>query len=321
MTLHEFLSPFGQQHLADHALTLAQAERVAFEAQLRAVRWEQLSTPYRLPPVSTLAAGSVVTPDECIARFSGVRAAGEQAYRGGKVAVIMLAGGAGTRLGVSGPKGLVEVFPLSKASIYQHQAEKVLALTQRYGGRVPFLIMTSPDTDHATRSFFQEQRSFGLPSADVMFFVQGTVPSLSSEGKALLAGPGQLLLNADGHGGCFTALKRAGLLSALAAQGVMVLMILQVDNLLAPVDDPLRVGLIAGAGHEVVIKTLLKRDPDEKQGQFVTDGRVHHVIEYTDTSSADRRKCDADGKETFRYGSPAIHSWSLTFLQRLAAED
>ena len=321
MTLHDFLTPFGQEHLAAHAATLPAPARAGFEQAVRAVRWSQLASPYRPPSVDTLSAGKVVTPEECRLRFPLVQAAGERAYAEGRVAVIMLAGGAGTRLGVSGPKGCVEAFALSRASIYQHQAEKVLALQQRYRGRVPFLIMTSTDTDDATRAFFRERRFFGLPESDVTFFVQGTVPSLSQTGKALLAAPGQLLMNADGHGGCFTALQRAGLLASLQAQGVTVLMILQVDNLLCPVDDPLRVGLITGAGYDVVVKTLLKRDPDEKQGQFVTDGSVHHVIEYTDTTSEQRRKRDADGGETFRYGSPAIHSWSLAFLQALAAED
>ncbi len=321
MTLHDDLKPFGQEHLAMHAEALGVKERARFEAEVRSVRWAQLASPYRAPSVNALSAGKVLTPDECNRTFPKVRAAGEAAYRAGQVAVVMLAGGAGTRLGVSGPKGCVEAFSLSRASIYQHQAEKVLALRFRYGARAPFLIMTSPDTDQATRAFFREKKFFGLEEEDVTFFVQGTVPSLSKDGKALLAAPGQLLMNADGHGGCFTALVRAGLLSSLRQRGVSALMILQVDNLLAPVDDPLRVGLITGEGYEVVIKALLKRDPDEKQGQFVTDGRVHHVIEYTDTTPQDRRRRDADGGETFRFGSPAIHSWSLSFLERLAVAD
>jgi len=321
MTLHDDLKPFGQEHLAAHAAELSPALRASFEAAVRSVRWAQLAKPYQAPNVSTLSAGKVFSPAECVRTFPNVRAAGETAYRAGQVAVVMLAGGAGTRLGVSGPKGCVEAFVLSKASVYQHQAEKVLALQLRYGARAPLLIMTSPDTDQATRAFFRERKFFGLAEEDVTFFVQGTVPSLSKDGKALLSAPGQLLMNADGHGGCFTALVRAGLLGTLQGRGVSVLMILQVDNLLAPVDDPIRVGLIAGAGFEVVIKTLLKRDPDEKQGQFVTDGRVHHVVEYTDTTAQDRRRLGADGGETFRYGSPAIHSWSLSFLQRLASAD
>src|SRR5438046_2177258 len=83
------------------------------------------------------------------------------------------------------------------------QAEKVLSLSRRLDRPVPFLIMTSPATDAETREFFAAHGFFGLPQPQVRFFSQGTIPSLDQEGRALLARPGELLENPDGHGGCF----------------------------------------------------------------------------------------------------------------------
>ena len=68
------------------------------------------------------------------------RRAGDEAYRAGRVAVLMVAGGQGTRLGFAGPKGCFPLAPHSGKTIYQLQAEKVLSLSRRIGRAVPFLV-------------------------------------------------------------------------------------------------------------------------------------------------------------------------------------
>src|SRR5689334_21568410 len=56
------------------------------------------------------------------------RALGEESLRRGEVAVLMVAGGQGSRLGFEHPKGMFPIGPASNHSLFQIHAEKVLAL-------------------------------------------------------------------------------------------------------------------------------------------------------------------------------------------------
>jgi UDP-N-acetylglucosamine/UDP-N-acetylgalactosamine diphosphorylase len=160
---------------------------------------------------------------------------------------------------------------------------------------------------------------FGLAADQLRFFSQGTVPSLDDDGRALLAGPGRLLENPDGHGGCFTALVASGALARLDAEGIAQLVSIQVDNLLAPVDDPLLVGLAEAEAADAVTKVLGKAHPDEKVGHLVrVDGR-DRIVEYTELDADQTRLIGSDGQPLFRWGSPAMHCWRVGVLVALAA--
>jgi UDP-N-acetylglucosamine/UDP-N-acetylgalactosamine diphosphorylase len=78
-----------------------------------------------------------------VLRFDGLSSAGaerrrlcrvgEDALAEGRVAVFLVAGGQGTRLGFSGPKGCYPVSPLRGKSLFQLFAESILARSRRSG--------------------------------------------------------------------------------------------------------------------------------------------------------------------------------------------
>jgi UDP-N-acetylglucosamine/UDP-N-acetylgalactosamine diphosphorylase len=178
--------------------------------------------------------------------------------------------------------------------------------------------MTSPATDAETRAFFAEHDDVGLERGQLTFFCQGTVPSLDREDRALLEAPGRLLENPDGHGGAFSALVAEGLLERLVEQGIAHLVYLQVDNVLAPVDDPLLLGLASVEAADVVTKVLEKAHPEEKVGHLVRVGGRDCIVEYTELTPEEMRLTAPDGTLVYRWGSPALHCWSVDFLAGLA---
>jgi UDP-N-acetylglucosamine/UDP-N-acetylgalactosamine diphosphorylase len=318
----DLLRRFGQEHLLFGLPRLTEAAQQRFFDELRALDLPRLQAEHRrafeqnrIPELDRL---------DIIPKVTGgspeSRAIGEAALARGEVAVILVAGGRGSRLGFDRPKGLYPIGPLSGSSLFQIHCEKIQARRRRHGGRLPLLIMTSDATHDETVAYFEEQRFFGLPRHDVHFFRQGTLPVLAlHEFRLLLDEPGQLRRTPNGHGGLLEALRGSGLLDELHGQGVRYLYYFQVDNPLVHIADPIFLGEHIRRRSEASSKVVPKAKPTDKLGNLVlVDGRCA-IIEYHEPD-AQQVWSQKQGRYLFLDGSPAIHIFSVDFLRRLVEQ-
>jgi UDP-N-acetylglucosamine/UDP-N-acetylgalactosamine diphosphorylase len=244
---------------------------------------------------------------------------GCEALSEGKVGVVLVAGGQGSRLGFDGPKGAYLVAPISDASLFEIHSRKILALEQKYNAEIPFYIMTSQINDAPTRAFFAENDNFGLSADRVLFFVQGMWPALNAEGKVILDTPSNIFMSPDGHGGTITALQQNGMFADMDRRGIETLFYFQVDNPLVEIADPFFIGLHLKEKADVSTKVCAKRDPEEGLGIVsIRDGRSM-IVEYSELTPEQMQETLPDGNLKLRFGSVAIHVFSVAFLKQEAS--
>jgi UDP-N-acetylglucosamine/UDP-N-acetylgalactosamine diphosphorylase len=321
--LNHRLREHDQLHLLWGWEGLSAADRTAFVHDLRKLDLEQLKLEHarigmrgRIPPIDRID----IIPKAKSSDDAEARRLGEEALARGEIAVVLVAGGRGSRLGFEHPKGMFGIGPVSGKSLFAFHAEKILARRRRHGGRIPLLIMTSDATHDETETYFEEQRYFGLPSEDVRFFRQGTMPVLASDRfRLLLEAPGRLCRSPNGHGGTLLALHESGLLDEMHDRGVRHLFYFQVDNPLVKVADPLFLGQHLLAKSEASSKIVPKAKPTDKIGNLVlVDGRCT-IVEYHEPDE-NEMFAEKSGRHLFLDGSPAIHVFEVEFFQRLLRE-
>uniref|UniRef100_A0A0E0DIA2 UDP-N-acetylglucosamine pyrophosphorylase n=1 Tax=Oryza meridionalis TaxID=40149 RepID=A0A0E0DIA2_9ORYZ len=246
---------------------------------------------------------------------------GLKAISEGKLAVVLLAGGQGTRLGSTDPKGCFSIGLPSGKSLFQLQAERILCVqklaaqsSDSPNNTVPihWYIMTSPFTDDITRKFFESRKYFGLEADQVTFFQQGTLPCVSADGRFIMETPYKVAKAPDGNGGVYAALKSRRLLEDMSSRGVKYVDCYGVDNALVRVADPTFLGYFIDKAVSSAAKNV---------GVFVRRGRGGplSVVEYSEMDAAMATEINqSTGRLRYCWSNICLHMFTLDFLNQVA---
>ncbi|PUU72176.1 nucleotide-diphospho-sugar transferase [Tuber borchii] len=243
-----------------------------------------------------------------------------------EVAVVLMAGGQGTRLGSSAPKGCFDVGLPSKKSLFQLQAERIYKV-QELGAKktgnskavVPWYIMTSGPTRGPTEKFFQENNFFGLSKENVTFFEQGVLPCISNEGKIILESKSKVAVAPDGNGGIYQALVASGVLADLKTRGIKHVHAYCVDNSLVKVADPVFLGFSASKNVDLATKVVRKRSATESVGLIILKNGKPDVVEYSEIDTETAEAKDEKNKDILKFRAANIvnHYYSTRFLETI----
>lgn len=345
----------GQEHLLEAYDTLSADEKDQLAAHITSIDFVHLNrvltTSLKLLHEGTNAT-VISTPPVAVqfdletmraqdpARVAALEALGMALISHGHAAVVLLAGGSGTRLGVTVPKGFFSCDKLrQRKSLFQFHCERIRRIEQMCAstaahpgntsaGRVQVLIMTSAQNDEETQTFFAANNYFGLTAAQVHFFQQSSLPCYDEKtGKVLMASSSSLCLAPGGNGGLYQGLARVpagaseSLLSKMKRFGVRYVQTFNVDNILAPMADPCVYGQMIAHGSHVCVKSAPKASPNERVGVFALINSEWGVVEYTEIGCARAAARDTTtGELLFNCAHISLNACSMEFLERAAEE-
>ncbi len=318
--IYQTLEEYGQTHVLKYFDELSDGEREELLGQLKEVDFRALAR-YKQP---ACASRGDVRPiqamrlDEIEKHRETFKEKGEEIIKRGELALVLLAGGQGTRLGSDLPKGMFDLGLSRPLYLFELLIGNLLEVTRPLGAYPYLFVMTSEKNDAVTREFLEAHGFFGYPKDKVRFFRQQMAASVDLDGKLLLEEKGRLARSPNGNGGWYTSLLEAGFHRELA--GIKWYNVFSVDNVLQRIADPTFLGAAALQNADCAAKGVKKRDPEEKVGVLCLKDGVPTVIEYYELDEDKANLRDEKGELVYFFGMTLNYLFRASALQKIKDE-
>lgn len=324
----EILQKYGQEHILLSYERLDDEGKEALLKQIENIDFEQCKELFaltkekkefkdvKLEQLKVMDATKISDEDIKKITFKG-----EKLIKEGKYAVVMMAGGQGTRLGHSGPKGTFDFGLKSHKTIFEVLTDKFKEARDRLGVVVPWYIMTSRDNNEATVKFFEENNYFGYREGIKTFFNQNELPMIDENGKLILDENGFVKEAANGHGGVYEALVQNGILAEMQTNGIEWIFICGVDNVLVKLVDPVLLGYSALNDYKITCVSCIKSEPQEKVGVLCKKNGKPSVVEYTEMTDELKEAVNENGELMYGEGHVLMNLFNISVIADIAKDN
>ncbi len=318
------LKKYGQEHLLNGYINLDETKQKKLLEQLNKIDFNLINCLYENTKKEIDLGNSKIEPIEYYDKYKlneeykELESIGEKAIREGQLAVVTMAGGQGTRLGHSGPKGTYDIGLGSHKSLFELLSDSIKESERKYNVSIPWFIMTSEENNEETVEFFGKNKFFGFEkNKTIYFFTQGQLPMVDTEGKILIGEDGLVKEAADGHGGIFESLVKSKMTDEMRKMGIKWVFVGGVDNCLAKMVDPVFLGIGINKNVTAVGKSIVKANPQEKVGVFCKKDGKPYVIEYSEISKEMAEEVDENGELKFGESHILCNLFALDSIERM----
>lgn len=318
------LKKYDQEHLLNGYEQLDENKKKILLDQISTINFELIKSLYNNTKEEIKNEKDEITPMEYLDKYKlneeykEYENIGKKAIKEGKLAAVTMAGGQGTRLGHTGPKGTYDIGLDSHKSLFELLCDGLKKEGEKYGVTIPWFIMTSRENNDETIAFFEKHKFFGYQKdKNIFFFKQGELPMVDTEGKILIDENGLIKKAADGHGGIYEALVKSGMTEKMRQLGIEWVFIGGVDNCLVKMVDPVLMGIAIDKGVTVACKSIVKANPHEKVGVFCKRNGKPGVIEYSEITDEMAEATDENGELLYGESHILCNLFSIDAIERM----
>ncbi len=246
---------------------------------------------------------------------------GEEVVKNNQYAVVTMAGGQGTRLGHTGPKGTFKLDVYGKGKyLFEILADNLQEANKKYGVVINWYIMTSKENNADTVEFLEKNNYFGYDKNKVIIFKQSELPLVDTEGKFLINKEYKIKEASDGNGGTYSSLRASGCLADMKEKGIKWVFIGSVDNALLKMIDVTLLGMAVKKGVQIASKSVAKANPQERVGVFCKMNNHPKVIEYTELPERMAEEVDSDGELKFGESHIMCNLYTIDAIEKISKE-
>ncbi len=246
---------------------------------------------------------------------------GEEVVKNNQYAVVTMAGGQGTRLGHTGPKGTFKLDVYGKGKyLFEILADNLQEANKKYGVVINWYIMTSKENNADTVEFLEKNNYFGYDKSKVTIFKQSELPIVDTEGKFLINKEYKIKEASDGNGGTYSSLRASGCLADMKEKGIKWVFIGSVDNALLKMVDVTLLGMAVKKGVQIASKSVAKANPQERVGVFCKMNNHPKVIEYTELPEKMAEEVDSDGELKFGESHIMCNLYTIDAIEKISKE-
>lgn len=235
----------------------------------------------------------------------------------GHVAVVLLAGGQGTRLGIKGPKGTLNIGLTRDLYLFEIIVSNLHKTVLEAGRYVDLYIMVNSLNEQETREFFENHDYFGYDPKHIIFFAQRMVPKLLFNGKMILSEKSEVATAPCGNGAWFEALRDNQLDKKMKKEHISWINLLSVDNPLYNIIDCSFLGALITQNAQMGVQVVEKVSPYEKVGVICRkNGRVA-VKEYYEMTKEEQESRDDHNELCYKYGVILNYMFHMEELEKV----